>query len=144
MRQAQPIEKLSSALLLRTADSRMTKIALWVSDMDAQIHFYSRLFDVTAPMPAGGFASVANDENAVLLHQLPSEYAAEVPLESQLPQQSEVAIKPVFRVDSIDVAIARVAASFATFTDETAIHGGFTYVDGCDPEGNVIQLEQAN
>lgn len=122
----------------------MSKIVLWVSDLDAQVDFYSRLFDVAHAYRDAGFAEVSDATNSVLLHQLPAEYAAATPLKSQLPVQDEVAIKPVFTVANMQDAQARTAESLATFADKTSTHGDFTYRDVVDPEGNVIQLQQRN
>jgi predicted enzyme related to lactoylglutathione lyase len=122
----------------------MSKIVLWVSDLNAQVDFYSRLFDVAHAYRDAGFAEVTDGENSVLLHQLPADYAAPTPLTAQLAVQDEVAIKPVFTVANIQDAHARTAETLATFADKTASHGEFTYRDVVDPEGNVIQLQQRN
>ena len=122
----------------------MTKIVLWASDIDAQIEFYSRLFHVSDAYRVDGFAEVTDGTNAVLLHQLPAEYRATSPLSAQLPVQDQIAIKPVFTVSSIAEAKARVAHTFGSFSESSNTYGAFTYQDAVDPEGNVIQLQQAN
>jgi catechol 2,3-dioxygenase-like lactoylglutathione lyase family enzyme len=122
----------------------MSKIVLWVSDLDAQVDFYTRLFDVAHAYRDAAFAEIADGTNSVLLHRLPAKYAATAPLTAQLSVQDEVAIKPVFTVANIQDAHARTADTFATFADKTATHGEFTYRDVVDPEGNVIQLQQRN
>jgi catechol 2,3-dioxygenase-like lactoylglutathione lyase family enzyme len=122
----------------------MSKIVLWVSDLDAQIDFYSRLFNVTDVYRDGGFADVTDGTNSVLLHKLPDEYSAATPLTAQLKTQDEVAIKPVFTVVSIADAKERVAHTFGSFSEQSNSYGAFTYQDAIDPEGNVIQLQQAN
>ena len=122
----------------------MTKIVLWVSDFDAQIEFYSALFDVENCYRVEGFAEITDGVNSVLLHQLPLEYRAITPLTAQLPTLDEVAIKPVFTVASIAEAKSRVGNSFASFSEASNSFGAFTYQDVIDPEGNVIQLQQAN
>ena len=118
----------------------MSKVVLWVSDIAAQSSFYSALFDVAEPAQDNGFAEVADGVNSVLLHALPTEYAAATPLTKQLPVQDEVAIKPVFTVESIDLAVARVAHTFGSAAPNSATYGDFTYRDLIDPEGNVIQV----
>lgn len=122
----------------------MSKIVLWVSDLDAQVDFYSNLFGVNGAYRDGGFAEVTDGLNSVLLHKLPDEYSVATPLTKQLPTQDEVAIKPVFTVGDIAEARGRVAHTFATFSEASNTHGEFTYRDAVDPEGNVIQLQQRN
>ena len=122
----------------------MTKIVLWVSDLNAQADFYATLFAVKSPTVGDGFAEITDGTNAVLLHTLPAEYAAPIPLTSQLPAQEEVAIKPVFTIGSITEAADRIAGTLATIYPTSVTYGEFTYRDLVDPEGNVIQLQQRN
>ena len=121
----------------------MTKIVLWVSDMDAQTAFYANLLALEVRSRAAGFIELVSESNAVLLHELPIEYRSNVPLVNQLPAQTEVAIKPVFRVADIAAARKRIAGNLATTAGQTVSYGSFAYLDVVDPEGNVIQLEQA-
>ena len=120
----------------------MTKIVLWVSDLDAQIAFYSNLLEIELVNRAQGFAELAGSINCVLLHELPIEYRASVPLKVQLPAQVEVAIKPVFLVDDLDIARKRLNGSLASVVEPKKSYGASTYLDVVDPEGNVIQLEE--
>lgn len=120
----------------------MTKIVLWVSDLDAQIAFYSSLLELELVGRESGFAELTGQGNSVMLHELPLEYRATVPLIDQLPAQTEVAIKPVFQVDDLDTARDRLAGTLASAAAETFTHGQSSYLDVVDPEGNVIQLEQ--
>ncbi len=120
----------------------MSKVVLWISDLEAQINFYSNLLGLTVGMRDEGFVDLSNAANSVLLHELPVEYRAPVPLIEQLPAQDEVAIKPVFLVDDLESARARVKDSLATFPRDEVTHGTAKYLDVVDPEGNVIQLEQ--
>jgi predicted enzyme related to lactoylglutathione lyase len=122
----------------------MSKIVLWVSDLSAMASFYAALFNVDEPTIGDGFGEVTDGTNSVLLHALPEQYAAQVPLTGQLPVQDEAAIKPVFTVLSIDQAVARIAHTFGTASATSSTYGNFTYRDVIDPEGNVIQLQQAN
>lgn len=120
----------------------MTKIVLWVSDLAAQIEFYSKLLDANIAHESDGFAEVSSATNSVLLHHLPEQYRAQVPLAAQLATQDEVAIKPVFTVESLEASRQRTAGTFGSFADTKNTYGEFTYQDVVDPEGNVIQLQQ--
>lgn len=77
-----------------------------------------------------------------MLHRLPNEYAAEVPLTKQLAANLDAAIKPVFTVDSIERAVSRIANTFASVSSTEGRFGEFRYLDLVDPEGNVIQIQQ--
>lgn len=120
----------------------MTKIVLWVSDLNAQIEFYSNLLELEVASRGQGFAELAGPVNCVMLHELPFEHRASVPLKSQLPAQSEVAIKPVFTVADLDATRARLIATLASAPAESFDYGHSTYLDVVDPEGNIFQLEK--
>ena len=120
----------------------MSSIVLWVSDIEAQTIFYSELFGIPAPISVNGFANVSDGKNAVLVHQLPEEFRAQVPLTKQLEVQEQVAIKPIFTLVSINEALQRSRNSCATFASESLKHGDYEYLDAVDPEGNVIQIRQ--
>lgn len=120
----------------------MSKIVLWVSDLVTQQAFYEALLGVSNSYQSEGFSSITNDANTVLLHKLPQEYRVETPIRQQLPIQSEVAIKPIFRVESIESALVNIVGTLATIRGEKVLYGQSTYLDIVDPEGNVIQIEE--
>lgn len=122
----------------------MSKIVLWVSDMDAQVNFYSSLLDVKQAIREPGFAELSSETNTVLMHELPQEYRASVPLTAQLKAQQEVAIKPVFVVTDIAAVRENVSSTLGTIQGSEKTYGASTYLDVVDPEGNIIQLEQPN
>lgn len=120
----------------------MTKIVLWVSDLDAHMAFYTSLLKLVVGDSAPGFVELRSEVNSVLLHELPVEYRASVPLTKQLQAREEVAIKPVFFVDDLEAARERIQETLATITEQAVSYGSSKYQDVVDPEGNVIQLEQ--
>lgn len=120
----------------------MTKIVLWVSDMDAQVAFYCSLLGLEESSRSEGFVELTSEYNAVLIHVLPDEYRAALPLTAQLAAQTDVAIKPVFRVADVEAARNLAEGSLATFAEEVVTYGSSKFLDVVDPEGNVIQIEQ--
>jgi hypothetical protein len=97
-----------------------------------------------APITSKGeeFCTVGNEKNSVLLHLLPEQYRVQP--DSLVPAQEEVAIKPVFTVDSIEVATASIASHEIRTAGEVKTYGQFSYLDCIDPEGNVIQISEIN
>jgi predicted enzyme related to lactoylglutathione lyase len=120
----------------------VSKVVLWASDLQAQISFYSALFNVKVDPDGSDFQEVSDSNNSVLLHRLPHQFAAPTPLKAQLPAIEEAAIKPVFTVDSLESARLRTQFSYASFSDSVHTYGDFRYQDVVDPEGNVIQLQE--
>ena len=119
----------------------MSTIVLWVSDINRQAKFYSALLDAPITSKGEEFCTVGNEKNSVLLHLLPEQYRVQP--DSLVPAQEEVAIKPVFTVDSIEVATASIASHEIRTAGEVMAYGQFSYLDCIDPEGNVIQISEA-
>ena len=120
----------------------MSRIVLWVSDLNHQAEFYSAL--LAAPISSGTseFADVSDGQNSVLIHILPTEYRTSVNAGEVAQAREEAAIKPVFIVNDIDSARSRVEKFGVSFGSEKNMYGDLAYLDCIDPEGNVIQLSQ--
>ena len=117
----------------------MSRIVLWVSDINHQADFYSALFDTTPQSTSAEFSEISDGANTVLLHALPEQYRTPA---ADVVVQDEVAIKPIFAVTSIEQAQSRVARFNVTYGSEKNTYGDITYLDCIDPEGNVIQLSE--
>ncbi len=120
----------------------MSKIVLWVSDLNHQAEFYAAL--LAAPISSSGpeFAEVSDGQNSVLIHLLPEQYRTSISAGEVAEVREEAAIKPVFKVSDIDDARSRVEKYSVRFGSEKNIYGDIVYLDCIDPEGNVIQLCQ--
>lgn len=114
----------------------MSVAVIWVSNLERSIAYYESLFGVSGTQAGDNFAAVGSEVNEVLLHLLPEEYRAE-------PSYGEMnPIKPVFEVANIEDARRVAAAHGGMLRDESNTHGEWTYVDGTDPDGHVIQVRQ--
>jgi predicted enzyme related to lactoylglutathione lyase len=114
----------------------MTTVVLWVSDLDRSVSFYSALFEDNSPYRTDGFASVSGLGNEVLLHLLPEEYRSEPALGEDNP------IKPVFEVQSLDKARLAAGRSGGRIKSEIMEYNNWSYADGNDPDGNIIQVRE--
>lgn len=119
----------------------MSRIVLWVSDINHQADFYSALFDTTAKSTSADFSEVSDSQNCVLLHLLPEPYRTPA---ADIQVQDEAAIKPIFMVNDIDQAQERVTRFKVRFGSERNTYGDTAYLDCIDPEGNVIQLSEVH
>ena len=112
----------------------MTRVVIWVSDLDRSVSFYSDLFENSTVYHAEGFASVGNAENEVLLHVVPEQYKGDVSIGEENP------IKPVFRIQSLEEARQIAVKHAVEFKKDSVTHGSTEYLDGKDPDGHVIQV----
>jgi len=118
----------------------MSRIVLWVADINHQAEFYSALLAAPISSSSPEFAEVSDGQNSVLIHLLPEQYRSETSETSET--RDEVAIKPIFNVADIDAALSRIGEFAPRIGAERNIYGDIAYQDCIDPEGNVIQLSQ--
>ena len=112
----------------------MTRVVIWVSDLDKSVLFYRDLFEEATIYQVESFASVSNEDNEVLLHLAPEQFRGEVSIGENNP------IKPVFKVQSLENARAVAAHHKVEFQSDSVTHGTIEYLDGKDPDGHVIQV----
>lgn len=120
----------------------MTKIVLWVDDIDAAELFYKLLLNAESSDKSAGFVRVHSSENEVLLHLVPEQYRASK--SATLQVRENAAIKPVFSVNKIDASRANIAGLDGTVfgPESEQSYADVTYCDGFDTEGNVFQLSE--
>ena len=114
----------------------MSVAVIWVSNLERSIAFYEALLSGVRENVAENYAGVRAGANEVLLHLLPEEYRAEPSYGENNP------IKPVFTIANIDAARGAIASHAGSLRDDSQTYGEWTYVDGADPDGHVIQVRQ--
>lgn len=115
----------------------MTTVVIWVSDIQQSVNFYSALFEDSAPYRSLDFATVQGFGNEVLIHLLPEQYRSQPTLGEDNP------IKPVFAVHSIDKARLAAGRTGGRIKSEVKEYNNWSYADGNDPDGNVIQVRES-
>ena len=80
----------------------------------------------------------------VVVHAISKAYAQSIEIESPPKRRDDVALKPTFVVDDLEVvrAAAKANGGFLKPIKQAWRIRGFIVLDGCDPEGNVIQFKQ--
>jgi len=118
----------------------MTTIVLWADKFDEMAEFYRLLLSGEVHDASENFASIVGSGSRIQLHRVPAEWASEIANPPALREENP--IKPVFEVSSIADTRAAVAGTpgcvFESAKEQT--YGPTTYCDGCDPDGNVIQV----
>jgi predicted enzyme related to lactoylglutathione lyase len=114
----------------------MSTVVIWVSDLEKSVNFYSALFEDNSPYRSLEFASVQGLGNEVLIHLLPEQYRSEPTLGEENP------IKPVLDVQSIDKARLAAGRTGGKIKSQVMEHNNWTYADGNDPDGNIIQVRE--
>jgi predicted enzyme related to lactoylglutathione lyase len=82
----------------------------------------------------------------VVVHAISKAYAQSIEIELPPKRRDDVALKPTFVVDDLEVvrAAAKANGGFLKPIKQAWRIRGFIVLDGCDPEGNVIQFKQVD
>ena len=82
----------------------------------------------------------------VVVHAISKAYAQSIEIESPPKRREDVALKPTFVVDDLEVvrAAAKVNGGYLKPIKQAWRIRGYIVLDGTDPEGNVIQFKQAD
>jgi predicted enzyme related to lactoylglutathione lyase len=80
----------------------------------------------------------------VVVHAISKAYAQSIEIESPPKRSDDVALKPTFVVDDLEVvrAAAKANGGYLKPIKQAWLIRGFVVLDGFDPEGNVIQFKQ--
>jgi catechol 2,3-dioxygenase-like lactoylglutathione lyase family enzyme len=80
----------------------------------------------------------------LVVHAIPQEYASHISIANPPRVREETPLKPVFRVESLEAVrlAAESAGGSLQPTDRARQYNGAIVLDGCDPEGNVVQFRQ--
>jgi len=82
----------------------------------------------------------------VVVHAVSKAYAQSIEIDSPPKRRDDVALKPAFVVDDLEVvrAAAKANGGFLKPIKQAWRIRGFVVLDGWDPEGNVIQFKQVD
>ena len=82
----------------------------------------------------------------VVVHAVSKAYAQSIEIDSPPKRRDDVALKPAFVVDDLEMvrAAAKTNGGFLKPIKQAWRIRGFMVLDGWDPEGNVIQFKQVD
>jgi predicted enzyme related to lactoylglutathione lyase len=82
----------------------------------------------------------------VVVHAISKAYAQSIEIESPPKRRDDVALKPTFVVDDLEVvrAAAKTNGGYLKPIKQAWRIRGYIVLDGTDPEGNVIQFKQVD
>ena len=82
----------------------------------------------------------------VVVHAVSKAYAQSIEIDSPPKRRDDVALKPAFVVDDLEVvrAAAKANGGFLKPIKQAWRIRGFVVLDGWDPEGNVIKFKQVD
>ncbi len=80
----------------------------------------------------------------LVIHVIPQEYASQIRIANPPVVREDTALKPVFSVKSLEAVRLAAESTGGSLqpSDRAWQYNGAMVLDGCDPEGNVVQFRQ--
>lgn len=129
-----------------SAVSPKTGFVIYAKDKELLADFYTRTLGMVAVEDGDDFVVLESSSVQMVIHSLPADMADKITADTPPGARANAAIKPSFVVKSLRLTCeAAIAAGGNAKSANTQWHfRDHTIIDGCDPEGNVIQFRQLN
>ncbi len=106
--------------------------------------FYQRALGLKAVERAPGYDVLQNRDIEIVVHAIPRAFAADIVITKPPALREDSAFKPAFFVADLNAVweAARATGGSLKPLEAAWVMRGVTVLDGCDPEGNVVQFKQ--
>jgi len=124
----------------------MSSLVIFALNVKILADFYKDVLSISpAPRPGDSKKDIRLGINGeeLLIHSIPNRIATSIVIQSPPVPRENSAMKPVFDVESLSIALERVTLLGGIVTERTFTLGGLTRRDIVDPEGNVVQLRSS-
>jgi predicted enzyme related to lactoylglutathione lyase len=118
----------------------MASLVIFSIDVDRLATFYASLLGARRIGERSGDVRLRTERDEVLVHSVPAAIAERIEVSVPPEPREGAAIKPVFEVASLDVALERVRGGGGVVTNRSFVLEGVARHDVMDPDGNVVQL----
>ena len=119
-------------------------LVVYAKDKRRVSAFYRRTLGLVAVEDESTHDLLRGPGIELVIHAIPQEYASHISIANPPEAREDTALKPVFSVKSLEAV--RLAADSTggslQSTDGAWQYNGAIVLDGCDPEGNVVQFRQ--
>ncbi len=119
-------------------------LVVYAKDKRRVSAFYRRTLGLVAAENESTHDLLRGPGIELVIHAIPQKYASHIGIANPPLVREETPLKPVFWVESLEAV--RVAAESTGGSlqpvDSAWQYNGTIVLDGCDPEGNVVQFRQ--
>ena len=121
-------------------------LCVFAKQVDKVSLFYQQALGLKVEVSDKTHDLLVGQNYEVVVHAISKAYAQSIEIESPPKRRDDVALKPTFVVDDLEVvrAAAKANGGFLKPIKQAWRIRGFIVLDGCDPEGNVIQFKQVD
>ena len=124
----------------------MSSLVIFALNVKMLGNFYKDVLSISpTPRPGDSKKDIRLGKNGdeLLIHSIPNRIAKSIVIQSPPVPRDNSAMKPVFDVESLSIALERVSLWGGIVTEQTFTVDGLTRRDIVDPEGNVVQLRSS-
>jgi predicted enzyme related to lactoylglutathione lyase len=122
----------------------MNALVIFSVDVGRLATFYQRVLGLEPSLEKSGDIRLRSEQEELLIHTVPPRIAEAIEVRVPPEPREQVALKPVFNVDSLDGALDAVTENGGVVTGRTFTLNGLTRHDIVDPDGNIIQLRSSD
>ena len=121
-------------------------LCVFAKQVDKVSLFYQQALGLKVEVSDKTHDLLVGQNYEVVVHAISKAYAQSIEIESPPKRRDDVALKPTFVVDDLEVvrAAAKANGGFLKPIKQAWRIRGFIVLDGSDPEGNVIQFKQVD
>jgi catechol 2,3-dioxygenase-like lactoylglutathione lyase family enzyme len=118
---------------------------VYAKDIQRLARFYAAVADLEIVHEVADHVVLESETYELVIVAIPAATAARIAIATPPVRRTNTAFKPSFRVDSLAAvrAAAREADGELDPPEKEWDFQGMRVCDGCDPEGNMIQLREA-
>ena len=119
-------------------------LCVFVKNVNQVSLFYQQALGLKVQASDKTHKLLVGQNHEVVVHAISKAYAQSMEIESPPKRRDDVALKPTFVVDDLEVvrAAAKVNGGYLKPIKQAWRIRGYIVLDGSDPEGNVIQFKQ--
>ena len=127
-----------------TAQSGQAGLVVFAKSMKKLSAFYMRTLGLEVLESAGSHQLLRGNGYEVVVHAIPAKYARKIQITKPPELREDSAMKPSFVVPDLQALRLAVVATGGWLKPEELAWTirGHKVLDGCDPEGNVLQFKQ--
>lgn len=121
-------------------------LCVFAKQVDKVSLFYQQALGLKVEVSDKSHDLLVGQNYEVVVHAISKAYAQSIEIESPPKRRDDVALKPTFVVDDLEVvrAAAKTNGGFLKPIKQAWRIRGYIVLDGTDPEGNVIQFKQVD
>ena len=132
--------------MAKNIQSPLQSLCIFSKNVEQVSLFYQQALGLKVLASDNTHDLLVGQNHEVVVHAISKAYAQSIEIESPPKRRDDVALKPVFVVDNLEAvrAAAKVNGGYLKPLKQAWRIRGYIVLDGCDPEGNVIQFKQVD